>query len=130
MAAGVLLVTHDGLGAAVLAAAERVHGPLPLPVLAFDLPAGDGHDAALPAASGALRRIDSGDGVLVLVDRAGGPSSRLAAALAQLGTPVRRVSGLSLPMLLRVLNYAEQSLDELALTAAAGARNGVVLDDA
>jgi PTS system ascorbate-specific IIA component len=33
-------------------------------------------------------------------------------------------------MLLRVFNYAEQELDELARTAAAGGRNGVVNDDA
>ena len=54
----------------------------------------------------------------------------LAARLAHLGTPVRRVSGLGLPMLLRVMNYAELGLDELPAVAAAGARNGVVRDDA
>ena len=51
-------------------------------------------------------------------------------ALARIGTPVRRVSALSLPMLLRVMNYSEQGLDELPATAAAGARNGVIHDDA
>ena len=53
-----------------------------------------------------------------------------AEKLVHLGTPARRVSGLSLPMLLRVPNYPELDLDELARTAAAGARNGVVVDDA
>jgi PTS system mannose-specific IIA component len=38
------------------------------------------------------------------------------------------VSGLNLPMLLRVLNYPEQSLDELAQTAAHGGRGGIVVD--
>jgi PTS system ascorbate-specific IIA component len=33
-------------------------------------------------------------------------------------------------MLLRVLNYAELGLDELPTVAAAGARNGVRLDEA
>jgi PTS system ascorbate-specific IIA component len=33
-------------------------------------------------------------------------------------------------MLLRVQNYPEQDLEELTRTAAAGARNGVVVDDA
>ena len=47
-----------------------------------------------------------------------------------MGTPVRRVSALSLPMLLRVMNYAELDLDELPAVAAAGARNGVIHDDA
>jgi len=54
----------------------------------------------------------------------------LAAQLARLGTPVRRVSALNLPMLLRVMNYAELDLDELPAVAAAGARNGVIHDDA
>jgi PTS system ascorbate-specific IIA component len=39
------------------------------------------------------------------------------------------VSALSLPMLLRVMNYAELGLDELPAVAAAGSRNGVVHDD-
>jgi PTS system ascorbate-specific IIA component len=43
---------------------------------------------------------------------------------------VRRVSALSLPMLLRVMNYAEQDLDELPSVAGAGARNGVIIDEA
>jgi PTS system ascorbate-specific IIA component len=40
------------------------------------------------------------------------------------------VSGLNLPMLLRVLNYAEQPLGELAQTAAHGGRTGIRIDDA
>ena len=43
---------------------------------------------------------------------------------------MRRVSALSLPMLLRVMNYAELELEELPAVASAGARNGVILDDA
>jgi PTS system ascorbate-specific IIA component len=43
---------------------------------------------------------------------------------------VHRVSGLALPMLLRVLNHAECTLDEIARIAFSGARNGVVVDDA
>ena len=43
------------------------------------------------------------------------------------GMPPR---SLGLPMLLRVMNYAELGLDELPAVAAAGARNGVVRDDA
>ena len=35
-----------------------------------------------------------------------------------------------LPMLLRVMNYADLGLDELPAVAAAGARNGAITDDA
>lgn len=130
MAVGVLLLTHEGLGEAVLAAAVRVAGAPTLKAAVFELGAGAAPDAALPAASAALRRVDSGDGVLILSDLAGAAPARLARRVAQLGTPCRRVCGLSLPMLLRVFNYAEQDLEELARTAAAGGRNGVVPDDA
>ena len=68
--------------------------------------------------------------MLVLTDVYGATPANVAARLAHLGTPVRRVSALSLPMLLRVLNYPELALAELPAVAAAGARNGVVLDAA
>ena len=84
----------------------------------------------MPGASAALRKVDGGDGVLLMVDLYGATPARVAEKLSRLGTPCHRISGLSLPMLLRALNYPEQGLDELARTAAAGARNGVVIDDA
>jgi PTS system mannose-specific IIA component len=130
MAVGILLVTHLGIGTALAAVAGRLLGPLPLAVEAFEVPFDADPDAVLPEASAALRRVDGGDGVLVLTDLYGATPANLGARLARLGTPVRRVSALSLPMLLRVLNYPELPLDELPAVAAAGARNGVVHDDA
>ncbi len=56
----------------------------------------------------------------------GASPSNLAARLESTPVTVRRVSGLNLPMLLRVLNYPEQNLDALAQTAVTGARSGVV----
>ena len=129
MAVGVLLVTHSGIGTALIAVANALLRSLPLQVEAFEVPYDGDPEALLPQASAALRRVDGGDGVLVLTDLYGATPSNLAARLARLGTPVKRVSALNLPMLLRVLNYAELELDELPAVAAAGARNGVVLDD-
>jgi len=130
MAVGILLVTHPGVGTALLAVATRLLHQLPLKVEAFEVPFEGDPDALLPQASAMLRRVDGGDGVLVLTDLYGATPSNLAATLARIGTPVRRVSALSLPMLLRVMNYAELELDELPAVAAAGARNGVIHDDA
>lgn len=112
------------------AVATRLLTRLPLKTAVFEVPFDASEDTTLPRASAALRSVDDGDGVLILTDVYGASPSNLAAALARLGTPARRVSGLSLAMLLRVMNYPEQALHELPATAAAGARNGVVLDDA
>ena len=130
MSVGVLLITHDGIGSVYRAVAERLLGQLTLTVGVFELHYDVLPDEALASASAALRKVDSGDGALLLTDLYGASPSRLAQRLAQLGTPVRRVSGLALPMLLRVLNHAECTLDELARVAISGARNGVVADDA
>ena len=130
MAVGILLVTHPGIGPALIAVATRLLRQLPLKTEAFEISFDADPDALLPAASAALRRVDDGQGVLVLTALYGATPSTLAAQIARLGTPVRRVSALNLPMLLRVMNYAELDLDELPAVAAAGARNGVIHDDA
>ncbi|MBB6598559.1 PTS sugar transporter subunit IIA [Luteimonas sp. MC1825] len=130
MTVGILLVTHEGIGTALAAVATTLLRTLPLRVEVFEVPFEGDPDALLPQASAALRRADGGDGVLVLTDLYGATPSNLAARLARLGTPVRRISALSLPMLLRVLNYPELTLDDLPAVAAAGARNGVLHDDA
>ncbi len=130
MAVGILLITHPGIGVPLVEVATRLLRQLPLRVEAFEVSFDGDPDALLPQASAALRRVDSGQGVLVLTDLYGATPSNLAAKVARLGTPVRRVAGLSLPMLLRVLNYADLELDALPAVAAAGARNGTILDDA
>jgi PTS system ascorbate-specific IIA component len=130
MAVGILLVTHPGIGPALIAVATRLLRQLPLKTEAFEISFDADPDALLPAASAAMRRVDDGQGVLVLTDLYGATPSNLAAQLARLGTPVRRVSALNLPMLLRVMNYAELDLEEMPAVAAAGARNGVIHDDA
>ena len=130
MAVGILLVTHLGIGTAFKAVAGRLLGTLPLTVEVFEIAWDADPEMALPAASAALRRADGGEGVLLLTDLYGSTPANLARRLAHLGTPVRRVSALSLPMLLRVLNYPELPLEDLPAVAAAGGRNGVLHDDA
>lgn len=130
MTCGILLVTHPGVGTSLLEVATTLLRQLPLKTEAFEVPFDADLDALLPEASAAMRRVEGEDGVLVLTDLYGASPSNLANKLARLGTPARRVSGLSLAMLLRVMNYPEQGLDQLPATAAAGARNGVIVDDA
>ncbi|KRG66958.1 PTS fructose IIA subunit family protein [Stenotrophomonas terrae] len=130
MTCGILLVTHTGIGTSLLEVATTLLRHLPLKTEAFEVPFDADLDALLPAASAAMRRVEGDGGVLILTDLYGASPSNLAGQLARLGTPTRRVSGLSLAMLLRVMNYPEQGLDQLPATAAAGARNGVITDDA
>jgi PTS system ascorbate-specific IIA component len=130
MSVGILLLTHTGLGQALLGAARSVIGNLPLPTASVEFANNDDPAAYAYRAAKAMRDLDQGRGVLLLTDLYGSTPSNVAAQIGQQGTSTRRVSGVNLPMLLRVLNYPEQSLDEMTGTAASGARSGVVVDSA
>jgi mannose PTS system EIIA component len=128
MTVGVLLMTHEAMGAALVSAARHVLGRLPLPLEVTEVAASADPDQILRAAAASARELDHGDGVLVLSDLYGATPCNIAKRLPDLGVRMHCVSGLNLPMLLRVLNYPEQSLDELAQTAAYGGRGGIVVD--
>ena len=86
MSVGILLITHEGIGNALLSVATRLLRKLPLTTEAFEVPFDADPDALLPQASAALRRVDGGQGVLVLTDLYGATPSNIAAKLARLGT--------------------------------------------
>jgi len=128
MTVGILLLTHEEMGNALIATAHHILGRMPALVEAHAIPPGSDADAALRDTLEHARRLDSGDGVLVMIDVYGATPSNVAAKLPDAGIAVRRVSGLNLPMLLRVLNYAEQPLGELVQTAEQGGRAGIRID--
>ncbi len=130
MSVGILLLTHEGMGATLIATARRILGRVPSCVDAYDIPLDADVPTALQAAASRARALDSGSGVLVLTDLYGATPSNIAEKLVGLGIDAHRVSGLNLPMLLRVLNYPEQSLSELTQTAASGGRGGICIDHA
>ena len=131
MRCAVLLMTHPGIGQALLQTVRHLFGSrMPLTVEAFELDWQDAPDDLLPVALRHASRLDEGAGVLVMTDLYGASPSNLAARVTELLPGARRVAGVNLPMLLRVLNYPDMALDALALTAADAARTGVLVDNA
>lgn len=125
MSVGILLLTHEGMGESLVTTARHILGRIALKLDAFAIPPGSDIDLALAGASGRVRALDAGAGVLILTDVFGATPSNVVDQLHPLGLHIKRVSGLNLPMLLRVLNYPEQSLTELAQTAEHGGRSGI-----
>ena len=62
---------------------------------------------------------------MILTDLFGSTPYNIAKVLHQ-ETNIRMVSGLNLPMLIKVMNYPNLSLDELAQKAIKGGREGVI----
>ncbi len=131
MSVGILIVTHGRIGGELVDVARSLlGGELPLSTRAISMPNDCDNGVALADAQRCIDALDSGDGVLVLTDLYGATPSNICARLATLTGHLRRVSGLNLPMLLRVQNYSGQTLAELAETAFSGGRNGIVITPA
>jgi PTS system mannose-specific IIA component len=122
---GVLILAHDGLGAALLASATHMLGRSPDNVREIGMTSDDDPDAILARGHAALRELDSGSGVLVLTDIYGATPCNIASRLLEPGR-IEGVSGVSLPMLLRVLTYCDGGLEVLVEKARSGGTEGVI----
>jgi PTS system ascorbate-specific IIA component len=126
MSVGLLLITHNRIGSELLATATATFGGCPTAARTLSVGSEADPDQLLADARRQLHEIDSGSGVLVLTDCFGSTPSNIANRLLDEGS-VRIVSGVSLPMLIRVMNYARLALGELADKAVSGGCEGVVL---
>ncbi len=126
---GLLILAEKNLGAGLIATAVHTLGSRPPQLEATEF----SHSAPPEHIEAQLRehlqKLDEGDGVLILADVYGATHTNIACRLLA-RRRIELITGVNLPMLLRVMNYSEQGLDELPATAAAGARNGVIHDDA
>ncbi|MFN6961829.1 MAG: PTS sugar transporter subunit IIA [Rhodocyclaceae bacterium] len=122
---GILLITHDTLGEALLQCACHVLNKRPLQLLQLGVAAGDDPNDLLPLAKKMLRLVDSGDGVLILTDIYGASPANLAAKLLKPGH-VEGIAGVNLPMLLRALSYRDRDMETLIKRTTGGGRDGVL----
>lgn len=121
---GVVIVTHEGLGEALCRQAESILGQPPVTVT-VSVPSGPGPEQSEADLRATLAMAADAGGVLVLTDLPGATPHNVAArAAATAGAPL--VSGINLPMLLKVLNHSDRPAAELAETALAGGRQGMV----
>jgi PTS system ascorbate-specific IIA component len=122
---GVLLVTHGEIGTALLSSASQILGGPPAQVTTLSVWRQDDPDDLILRARELLEQIDAGDGVLVLTDIFGAtPGNVVSRLLAD--NHVEGVSGVSLPMLLRVLTARNGSLSGAVKRAMTGGADGVV----
>jgi mannose PTS system EIIA component len=110
---------------ALLTTARRMFETCPLECKTLEVNNSCNPDEMTKQAQALIDQLDTGDGVLVLTDMYGSTPSNIAARLLTAGR-VNVVAGINLPMLVRVLNYAGLSLDEVTLKAVSGGNDGIV----
>ena len=122
---GILLITHGTLGEALVQCVSHVMNRRPAQLMQLGISGQDDPLDALPLARRLVELVDSGSGVLILTDILGATPANTAAKLLEPGR-IEGVTGVNVPMQLRVITYRERSIEVLVKKAVAGACEGVV----
>lgn len=127
MSVAILIITHHEIGHALVNALKTTYGndELPLQLETFDVPSDADPDKLLPQLAEVIKLLDNGEGVLILTDLFGSTPSNIAYELID-ATNVRIVTGLNLPMLIRVMNYPKLALSDLTEKAMKGGQAGII----
>jgi len=126
MNTGLLLITHGNLGQDMLDTVTEILDNCPLRAATLAVLPDSNPDSLLDEASRLCTELDQGDGVLVLTDLFGSTPSNIASRLTDRHN-VSVITGVNIPMLLRIFNYPQMGLDALGEKAVNGARDGIIL---
>jgi PTS system mannose-specific IIA component len=103
---GVLITTHGNLGSEFLKVAEMIRGPLK-DVMHISVDQTKSVEDLKKDINAAIKKLDQGQGVLILTDLFGGTPSNLSLSLLKEGK-VEVVTGVNLPMLLKLSDTREK----------------------
>jgi mannose PTS system EIIA component len=125
----VILMTHEEIGLALMHTATTVLGKLPLPTKVITVCYNADPEKIITKLKNFISRIDSDTSFLVLTDLYGATPSNIAAKVQKtyVKNQISIVTGLNLPMLIRVMNYANLGLECLTEKAVSGGKDGVRL---
>ncbi len=125
MSISILIISHEEIGSALVQTVTKTFHELPLPTTVVNVESNTDPEILLPKLQRLTENIGKNEGILILTDLYGATPSNIAQALKKAGN-IRMICGLNLPMLMKVMNYPDLSLDELAEKAISGGREGVI----
>ncbi len=122
---GIILVTHVDYGSALLRAAEFIVGTVQ-DCVCIQVDASLEVEETVARLRDAVDRLSRGQGVLILTDMFGGTPTNLSLSLLGNRTDVEVLTGVNLPMLLKVLSNRSEPLGPLAKMAIDAGCEGIV----
>ncbi len=125
MKVGLLLITHGSIGQSLYDAVVSMLGNCPLNTRVLSITQDHDPEEQIQQAKDIIRSLNHGGGVLVLTDMYGSTPSNIACALRD-EKEVSIVTGVNLPMLVRILNYPKLRLEQLVQKALSAGSEGVM----
>jgi PTS system ascorbate-specific IIA component len=118
MKTGIFIIAHAPLASALRECVLHVYPECASGVVAYDVQAKASAELSLDGARAVMGQLQ-GDDVLILTDVMGATPCNVAQKLVD-GVHSQLVAGANLPMLLRTVNYQNESLNQLTLRALTG----------
>lgn len=125
---GIIVVAHADYGSVLLRTAEFILGPLS-DCSSISVDVGQEVPETVRRLKDAAQRLDKGAGVIILTDMFGGTPTNLALSLLS-SHNVEVVTGVNLPMVLKVFTSRTTPLAELAQLASDAGIKGIVVPGA
>ena len=104
---GLVIVTHGGLAKEFRSALEHVVGPQEQ-IETISIGPDDDMELRREDILSAVRKVESGDGAVLLTDMFGGTPSNLAISLME-NSKIEVIAGINLPMLIKLASVRSES---------------------
>lgn len=124
MNVGILIISHDGIGATLLGAAVSATGGITENIRSMAFYSDSDPRQFSNDTLEQINILDSGDGVLVLTDMHGAIPFNIVNRLTAEAN-IHVVAGLNLPMLIQVINHKQLALAELSEKAVDAGRKSM-----
>jgi PTS system mannose-specific IIA component len=113
---GVIIVTHCHLAEELIAAAKLVVGEELKQFQPVSIDPSEGSEVIREKILGAIRKVDEGQGVLILTDMYGGTPSNISLSFLE-EKKIEVITGVNLPMLLKLATYRDHENMDLGQLA-------------
>lgn len=125
---GLFLISHGSVGEAMLDMAVEILGKRAMPVSCLAIAKDDEPAELFVRAQQIIKELDV-DNVIILTDLYGATPSNIAARLIKEDDHLMMITGMNIPMLIRLLNYANENIANLITKGIDGGRKGIFVYD-
>ena len=124
MSVALLLITHNKIASSLIEVASSVVNNVPENISYVEVPMDTPIGTIEATIKDKLDKLDKNDGTLILTDMYGGTPCNVAVKFSNQNN-TRLISGLNLPMLIRIMNYRNLPLDELSEKTLSGGKQSI-----
>ncbi|MCK5395196.1 MAG: hypothetical protein KAJ32_04350 [Gammaproteobacteria bacterium] len=124
MSVALFFVTHEGIASNLITISEAIIKKTNNNLSYFEVPMDADINLMIEGIENKLEQLDTKEGVLFITDIYGSTPSNVAQKIAD-KHHADLISGVNLPMIIRLLNYRDETVGSLMQKALDGAKKGI-----